>query len=91
MPEIGRYDVINSGTKPVEQISFNLKMESNGVAVYNEAIGICITHQDSGSRDLMERMLVESEESVDWAKAQLDLVEMVGLENYLFQQIGEKA
>ena len=91
VPEIGRYDVINSGTKPVEQISFNLKMESNGVAIYNEAIGICITHQDSGSRDLMERMVVESEESVDWAEAQLDLVKMVGLENYLSQQIGEKA
>ena len=37
----------------------------------------------------MERMVVESEESVDWAEAQLDLIKMVGLENYLTQQIGE--
>ena len=89
VPEIARYDIINSGTSPKEQISFNLKMESKGVATYNEAIHVCIKHQDSGSRDLMERMVVESEESVDWAEAQLDLINMVGLENYLAQQIGE--
>ena len=89
VPEIARYDIINSGKTPEEQISFNLKMESKGVSTYNAAIAICIKHQDSGSRDLMERMVVESEESVDWAEAQLDLIKMVGLENYLAQQIGE--
>lgn len=64
-------------------------MELKGVSTYNQAIDVCIKHQDSGSRDLMERMVVESEESVDWAEAQLDLIKMVGLENYLAQQIGE--
>lgn len=89
IPEIARYDVINSGKTPEEQISLNLAMESKGVATYNEAIQVCIDSKDSGSRELMERMVVESEESVDWAEAQLDLIKMVGLENYLTQQIGE--
>ena len=64
-------------------------MESNGVSIYNEAIQVCIDNKDSGSRELMERMVVESEESVDWAEAQLDLIKRVGLENYLAHQIGE--
>ena len=89
VPEIARYDVIHSGKTPEEQISLNLAMESKGVTTYNEAIQLCIEHKDSGSRELMERMVVESEESVDWAEAQLDLIKMVGLENYLAQQIGE--
>ena len=89
VPEIARYDVIHSGKTPEEQISLNLAMESKGVTTYNEAIQLCIEHKDSGSRELMERMVVESEESVDWAEAQLDLIKMVGLENYLTQQIGE--
>ena len=89
VPEIARYDVIHSGKTPEEQISLNLAMESKGVSTYNEAIQVCIEHKDSGSRELMERMVVESEESVDWAEAQLDLIKMVGLENYLTQQIGE--
>ena len=89
IPEIARYDVVHAGKTPEEQISHNLAMESKGVDTYNEAIQVCIDHKDSGSRELMERMVVESEESVDWAEAQLDLIKMVGLENYLFQQIGE--
>ena len=89
IPEIARYDVVHAGKTPEEQISHNLAMESKGVDTYNEAIQVCIDHKDSGSRELMERMVVESEESVDWAEAQLDLIKMVGLENYLFQQIGQ--
>jgi bacterioferritin len=45
--------------------------------------------KDAGSRDLMERMVVESEESIDWGEAQLDLIRLTGLENYLAAQIGE--
>ena len=63
VPEIARYDVIHSGKTPEEQISLNLAMESKGVTTYNEAIQLCIEHKDSGSRELMERMVVESEES----------------------------
>jgi bacterioferritin (cytochrome b1) len=36
-------------------------------------------------------MVVESEERVDWAKAQLELIKIVSLENYLSQKIREKA
>ena len=39
----------------------------------------------------MERMVVESEHSVDWGEAKLDLIRLTGLENYLAQQIGEAA
>jgi bacterioferritin (cytochrome b1) len=35
----------------------------------------------------MDRMVVESEESVDWGEAQLDLIKMIGTENYLAQQM----
>lgn len=64
-------------------------MKSKGVSTYNEAIQICIEQKDAGSRDLMERKAVESEEGVDWAESQLDLIKMVGFENYLTQQMGE--
>ena len=89
IPEIARYDVIHACKTPEEQISRNMEMEMKGVNTYNDAIQVCIDHKDSGSRELMERMVVESEESVDWAESQLDLIERVGLENYMAQQIGE--
>lgn len=89
VPEMARYDVIKVGENPRAMIENGLELEMKGVKTYNEAIGLCIKHKDAGSRDLMERNVVESEESVDWAEAQLDLIRLVGLENYLAQQIGE--
>ena len=88
-PEIARYDVIKVGKTPLDQINNSLELETRGVATYNEAIQKCIEVKDAGSRDLMERMVVESEESIDWAGSQLDLIKLVGMENYLAQQMGE--
>lgn len=90
VPEIARYDVIKVGKTPKEQIENNLALELKGVATYNDGIQLCIKLNDAGSRDLMERMVVESEESVDWGEAQLDLIKMTGIENYLAEQMGEK-
>jgi bacterioferritin len=87
VPAISRYGVINVGDKPQAQIESSLELETKGVETYNEAIQLCIEVKDAGSRELMERMVVESEESVDWAEAQLDLIKMTGLENYLAQQM----
>lgn len=89
VPEIARYDVIEVGKTPLDQIKNSLKLELKGVATYNQAIHLAAEHKDNGSRELMERMVVESEHSVDWCEAQLDLIEQVGIENYLAQQIGD--
>tara|TARA_R110002096_G_scaffold371455_5_gene564837 strand:+ start:8688 stop:9170 length:483 start_codon:yes stop_codon:yes gene_type:complete len=88
-PEIARYDQIKVGKTPEKQIENSYELEKKGVATYNEGVGICTEHKDAGSRDLMERMVVESEESIDWAESQFDLIKMVGMENYLAQQMGE--
>ena len=89
IPEIARYDKILVGDNPKQQIQDSHTLESKGVATYNEGVRLCLEVADSGSRDLMERMVVESETSIDWAETQLDLIERIGLERYLAQQIGE--
>lgn len=89
VPEIARYDVIKVGSTPKEQIENGMALELKGIDAYNSGIQDCIDAKDAGSRDLMERMVVESEESVDWAEGQLELIRMTGLERYLAQQIGE--
>ena len=87
VPAISRYDVINVGATPKEQIEGSLALETKGVVAYQEGIKLCLEVGDAGSRDLMERMVVESESSIDWAEAQLDLIKMMGVENYLSQQM----
>tara|TARA_B100000029_G_scaffold110985_3_gene102937 strand:+ start:3403 stop:3885 length:483 start_codon:yes stop_codon:yes gene_type:complete len=90
IPEIARYDVIRVGTHVKEQFEFDLDLETRGVHAYNAAIALCIEHNDGGSRELMERILVDSEEHVDWLEAQLELIETIGIENYLVTQVGEE-
>ena len=87
-PEIARYDVIRVGTNVKEQFENDLKLEMSGVNHYNEAITLCASVKDNGTRELLEPILVESEEHVDWLETQLALIEAVGLQNYLTEQIG---
>lgn len=88
-PEIARYGTILVGDTPEQQIKDSLTLETQGVNTYNEGIALAAELKDAGSKDLMERMVVESEESVDWAESQFDLIKLVGMENYLAQKIGE--
>lgn len=90
VPEIARYHTILVGDNPEQQIRDSHTLETKGVETYNEAIALCSEVKDAGSRDLMERMVVESEESIDWAESQFDLIKMMGIENYLAQQMNEE-
>lgn len=89
VPEIGRYDVIRVGDNVKTQFENDLALEKKGVASYNEAIKICTAEGDGGSRAMVEPILLESEEHVDWLESQLGLIEMMGIENYLTTQVGE--
>ena len=88
VPEIARYDVIRVGTDVKEQFENDLKLEMGGVKHYNAAIELCTKLKDNGTRELIEPILTESEEHVDWLETQLGLIAAVGLQNYLTEQMG---
>lgn len=90
VPEIARYDVIRVGTDVKEQFDNDLALELKGVASYNDAIDLCIRVKDNGTRELLEGILTESEEHVDWLETQLHLITQVGLPNYLQSQMGSE-
>src|SRR6476620_1364856 len=87
-PEIARYDVIRVGTDVKEQLEYDLQLEMSGVKHYNATIELCTRLKDNGTRELIEPILTESEEHVDWLETQLGLIEKVGLQNYLTEQMG---
>ncbi|MBY0229165.1 MAG: bacterioferritin [Gemmataceae bacterium] len=88
VPEIARYDVIRVGTDVKEQFQFDLALETKGATHYNATIDLCLKHKDSATRELLAGILVDSEEHIDWLETQLGLIEQVGLQNYLTEQIG---
>lgn len=88
VPEIARYDVIRAGADVKEQFEVDLALESSGVKHYNNLVELCIKLKDHGTRDLIDPILTESEEHVDWLETQLGLIAAVGLQNYLTEQMG---
>ena len=51
--------------------------------VLREAIAFFEKAQDYTSREILERILEGEEEHIDWLETQLELLDKVGLPNYL--------
>lgn len=87
VPEIARYDVIRVGGDVREQLEYDLKLEHGAVAAYNDAAQLAQAEKDTGTYEIIQKIIVESEESVDWLESQLHLIDKVGIENYLAKQM----
>lgn len=88
-PNMQRLNPVRVGEDAVEQHRLDLQMELEAVARYNKAIALCREKGDNGTRELLEDQLRGEEESVDWLESQLYLVETVGKERYLAEQMHE--
>ena len=85
--EIGFLRQMRVGEDPIEQHKLDLALEVDAYRRLNDAIALCVSNGDNGTRELLERILLEEEESIDWHEAQLHLIDEVGRQNYLSQQI----
>jgi bacterioferritin len=77
------------GRNVKEQIESDLKLEIGAVGMYNAAIQTCRQEGDNASAELFERLLKDEEEHADWLEAQQHLIDEIGYERYLSQQIRE--
>ena len=90
VPNMQKYMKINVGQTVPEQHQFDLALEKDAVARLNKGTELCRSKEDNGSRLLLERILRDEEEHVDWLEAQLQQIEDIGLPNYLAQQIEDE-
>lgn len=90
MPNLQRVGKITVGKTVPEQLRVDLELEQGSVRAYNEAVEVCRAAADHGTRELVEHILVESEAHVNWLEAQVLLLEQVGEQNYLAQQIHDE-
>jgi bacterioferritin len=73
-----------------EQLQSDLDLEVGAVKMYNKAVAISRDAADNASRELFDRLLRDEEEHVDWLEAQIHMIEEIGYERYLSQQIREE-
>jgi bacterioferritin len=89
IPNVQRLGKITIGENVPEQLAFDLVLEMDAVKRLNAGIESCRQADDNNSRHLLEEILEDEEEHIDWIEAQLALIEQVGAANYLAQQIHE--
>jgi bacterioferritin len=75
------------GENVPEILSCDHKLESGAQATVKEAMAYCESVQDYVSRDLFQDILNDTEEHIDYLETQMELIERVGLQNYLQSQM----
>lgn len=66
-----------------EILKCDLKLELEALPALKEGISLCERQGDYNSRLLLEKILRGEEEHIDWLEAQFDLIERMGLPNYV--------
>jgi bacterioferritin len=88
LPNVQRIGNVKIGESVPEQFDLDLALEKNAIERLNAGIQTCRESGDNGSRLLLETILADEERHLDWLEAQLVLIEKVGEQNYLAQQMG---
>lgn len=89
-PNMSDYFKINIGNTVPDQIKNDVELEYNAVKRLNDFIPACRDLKDDGSRELLESILSDEEEHIDFLEAQLHTIDEVGIQNYLSQQMGKE-
>lgn len=85
-PLVSQLNEIRIGSDVKAQFESDLAAEQMAVRAYNEGIPLAVEAGDNGTRTLLESILTDEEDHVDWLEAQLDQVKQMGLQNYLTEQ-----
>lgn len=89
LPNLQRYWKLHIGQSVAEQFAADRTLEIEAIARLNRAVAACVAHSDNGTRELLAGILVSEEEHLDWLETQIALMELVGAQNYLAQQIAK--
>jgi len=82
-PNMHKYHKIGVGDDCKAMLKADMALELRAIDTLKDGIDACFTHRDHASRELLEHILVDEEEHVDWLEAQLDKIEEIGLDRWL--------
>ncbi|HEX5968572.1 MAG TPA: bacterioferritin [Intrasporangium sp.] len=90
-PNVQRLHPIRSGEDAKEMLTLALESERAAVAQFNAGARECHDLGDHGTAAVFEEMVRDEERHADWFESQLQAMELVGVEQYLSQQMETSA
>jgi bacterioferritin len=91
LPNLQALNKLMIGENVPECIAGDLKLEQGAHADLKAAITHCESVGDYVSREILDDLLEDTEEHIDYLETQLELIGKVGLQNYLQTQMGESS
>lgn len=87
IPNLQHLGKLLIGEDTKEMLECDLKLENKAIPDLRDGIEYCESVRDYGSRELLEKILDSEEEHLDWLETQLELIDKVGMQNYLQTQM----
>ncbi len=85
-PTVSRLNAINIGSDVPTILENNWNAEHGAIRAYNEAIRLTVEVGDNGTRAMLESILKDEEQHIDWIEEQRDQIAQMGLQNFLANQ-----
>jgi bacterioferritin len=86
-PVVSVLNKITIGDAVNEQLGFDHAAEERAIKMYNKAIALATKLADNGTKVLIESILTDEEEHIDWIEEQQDQIEQMGYQRYLNKQV----
>lgn len=83
LPNVQRLNKILVGESVEEILRADVKIEEKAIADLREGIAYCEQVRDFPSRDLLAKILRDEEHHIDFVETQFDLIERIGIQNYI--------
>ncbi|MCS2151403.1 bacterioferritin [Scandinavium goeteborgense] len=90
LPNLQDLGKLQIGEDVEEMLQSDLRLELEGAKDLREAIAYADSVFDYASRDMMIKILTEEEHHIDWLETELELIQKLGIQNYLQAQIREE-
>ena len=89
LPNLQDLHKLRIGEGAVECLGADLQLELSGRETLVAGVAQCEAARDFVSREILEEILVDTEEHIDFLETQLSLVKQLGEQNYLQSAMGE--
>lgn len=90
LPNLQHLERLRIGEHTEEMLSSDLALQNDMIAELRSGIALCEEHLDFVSRHLLEELLKDEEEYLDWLETQQHQIKEMGIENYLQAAMAEE-